>query len=116
MVVAGKAVVIVTADDTKLRRTLKGSGNSVRAFAKVAIIALAGIGLIQFFRSAVQEAIKFENAMRGLSSVSKALGVNMGAANQAAEELAKDGLLSVNEAAEGLKNLLATGFGLPVSP
>lgn len=113
MVKAGEIQIDVRANTKEFSRGMKQSESSVRRFAKVAVAALATIGIARFFRSAVQEAIIFENAMKGLSSVSRNLGVDMNDARMAANALASDGLLLVNEAAEGLKNLLATGFELP---
>ena len=50
--------------------------------------------------------------MIGLSSVAAAFGESQSEARMAAEQLASDGLLTVTEAAAGLKNLLASEFNL----
>lgn len=60
----------------------------------------------------IQEADKMKAAMMGLSSVARFQGVEALEAQQAAAELAADGLLSVGEASLSLKNLLMRGFGL----
>lgn len=71
--------------------------------------------LKQAFTDSIKEANLFSNAMIGLSSVSAAFGQSQSEARDAAMSLAKDGLMSVTEAADGLKNLLATGFSLDES-
>lgn len=67
-----------------------------------------------FIEDSIGVTQKYENALIGLESVaSKKLGVEgMLGAKEAAISLAEDGLLTIDEAALGLKNLLATGFGL----
>lgn len=68
---------------------------------------------LQFLTSSVDAANKYQSAVMGLASVSSAFGTNSDQATQAAKSLASDGLMSVTDAATGLKNLLATGFSLP---
>lgn len=60
----------------------------------------------------IQSANRYQGAIIGLSSVSRAFGQDQDAANAAAKQLSNDGLLSVTDSADGLKNLLASGFGL----
>lgn len=67
------------------------------------------------FKKSVQAASQYETAMTGLAQVSNAFGVQSDEAKQAAESLANDGLLSVAEASEGLKSLIATNFTLEES-
>lgn len=64
------------------------------------------------FSTAIDQSIKTTNAMLGLSSVARAFGVDADAAKKAAKSLAADGLMTVGQAAEGLKNLLGTRFNL----
>lgn len=68
--------------------------------------------LVGGFKSSITEANRLDSALVGLSSVARAFGHDAGAAQQAARDLATDGLMNVGEAAAGLKNLLAAGFGL----
>jgi hypothetical protein len=63
-------------------------------------------------RDAVALSAEFQNALIGLSSIARSMGQDVDKAKAAAVQLASDGLMSVNEAARGLKNLLASGFGL----
>lgn len=61
---------------------------------------------------AVNESTKLTNAMIGLSSVAGAFGQDIEKTKQAAQDLAKDGLMTVSEAAAGLKNLIGSRFKL----
>lgn len=92
-------------------------GNLAKGFA-IGQIAVQGINtavqfLKQEFINSVREANSYTNALIGLSSVSAAFGQSQSSARDAAVSLSRDGLMSVTESAEGLKNLLATGFNLP---
>jgi phage-related protein len=66
------------------------------------------------FVDSVQATGKFESALIGLSTVAgRRLGSDaIPKATQAAKDLAVDGLMTVTDAATGLKNLLASGFNL----
>lgn len=67
------------------------------------------------FTSSLQSANRYQGAILGLSSVATAFGHSSQIASEAAKSLAQDGLLTVADAATGLKNLLATGFSLDES-
>ena len=80
-----------------------------------AVTAAAGgafYGTMQAMGSSVTAANNLQGALTGLSSVARAFGADQDRANQAARQLASDGLMSVAESATGLKNLLASGFSL----
>lgn len=80
-----------------------------------AVTAAAGVafnGTMSAMDSTVTAANNLQGAMTGLSSVARAFNVDQNKANEAARSLAKDGLMSVTEAATGLKNLLASHFSL----
>jgi hypothetical protein len=70
-------------------------------------------------RGALDEAVKIaaerQNALKGLESIATFKGVDPDAAKNAVMNLrlVKAGIVEVNEATTGLKNLLATGFSLP---
>lgn len=80
---------------------------AVAAGAGVAVHQLAGL-----LQQSVDAANRNQAALIGLSSVTRAFNGNTTAAEAAARNLAKDGLMSVTDAATGLKNLLASGFSL----
>lgn len=63
--------------------------------------------------SSVTVASKFQNTFIGLTTVARAFGQDVDQTTTAAQALATDGLMTVQEAAAGLKNLLSAGFGLP---
>lgn len=77
------------------------------------VLTFAFAGLRSMLINVIQETTKYENALKGLDTVAKAFGQSTGLAKKAAQELAADGMMTVSEAAEGLKNLLGAGFGLP---
>ena len=64
------------------------------------------------FSDAIRFSSQLQNSLIGLGSVANAFGTDVDAATTAAKRLASDGLLSVADAATGLKNLLAAGFNL----
>lgn len=65
------------------------------------------------FTKAVPAANQYTSAMLGLGTVAQKFGQDVDATKAAAQELASDGLMTIGEAAMGLKNLLSAGFGLP---
>jgi hypothetical protein len=86
---------------------------SWQSFAGIAVTAGVGFhSLTGFIEGSVTSANRLQSALTGLSSVSRAFGQDQKAATRAAQELANDGLMTVADAATGLKNLLATGFSL----
>lgn len=98
-------------------RSAKGVGvASIAAGSALGLLADRAINaLIGGFSKSVQAATGLEAAMAGLSSVAAATGESVDAANRAAQSLAADGLLSVSDAAAGLKNLLSKGLNLEQS-
>lgn len=102
---------------TLLRNTLALSGavaggtllaGVIGGTVRSAVTTLTGV-----FTEAIAVSTRYTNSFIGLSSVANAFGQDADAARSAAIKLASDGLISVTEAAEGLKNLLATRFELP---
>lgn len=113
MVNAGNIDVRIKVNDSELNKSLGGAKKSISNFAKFAIGAFAGIRIAGFFKNATLEAVKFENSMKGLATVASAFAVDADHAKDSAQALANDGLLKVGDAAEALKNLLASGFSMP---
>jgi hypothetical protein len=83
-------------------------GNALYDLGRGAVTFLIGT-----FFQAIDASSRFNNVFIGLGTVAKAFKQDANAAGEAARDLATDGLMSVSEAAQGLKNLLAAGFGLP---
>lgn len=82
-------------------------------FAAVGAAASAALfGIVHGLESTIDAANKSQSAMTGLNSVATAFKQDAGAAQTAAQKLASDGLMTVADAATGLKNLLASGFSL----
>lgn len=80
-------------------------------------VAAAGAGvatgsLVGAIGETIGAANRSHAALTGLNSVARAFGQDAGAAKSAAQSLASDGLMTVADAATGLKNLLAAGFSL----
>ena len=98
----------------KVGKATRDAGNQGQA-ASVAFGLLAerlARGLVGAFGDTITAANKLDSGLIGLASVAKAFGNDADAAKDAAKTLAADGLMGVGDAATGLKNLLAAGFGL----
>lgn len=81
--------------------------------------ASAGIKLTAFgtavglaLKQTIDASNELTNSLTGLNSVANAFGANADKAKEAALALASDGLMSVSDAATGLKNLLASRMSL----
>lgn len=84
--------------------------------------ALAGLGagaaltkLVREMQSVVAESAKLYNAFQGLNAVAKGFGIQTGDAQQAAQDLAKRGFLSLTEAVLAYKTAMSTGLDLEES-
>lgn len=94
-------------------KSIGGLNDHMGALAGVTASAgVATYSLIGMMDRSISSANKYQAALTGLNSVATAFGHNAGLAEQAAKDLAKDGLMTVTDAATGLKNLLASGFSL----
>lgn len=102
-----EAIVALTSVENKSKQA-EASLNKLGAVGLASMTAL-GVGVKQV----TDEATKFQNTMMGLETVASRTVGDVQAVTQAAQDLAADGLMTVDEAAGGLKNLLASGFGLP---
>lgn len=98
-------------------KKVEGSFTALTPTIKSVGIALASVfaaqQIIGFFKDTVDAANQMQASMMGITTVANAFGQDADKAKEAAKSLAQDGLMSVREAADGLKNLLATGFSLP---
>ena len=91
----------------KLRRQVGAFRN------QILLLTFATVGLRSAFNSAFLAANELEASLKGLGAVAANTGNNMQGARQAAIDLSQKGLLTIQDAAAGLKNLLSAGFGLP---
>lgn len=126
--------ILVTAKDAAspaLRRVSKSLDDTGQSAAKqstlmqrlsdnwgtfASISVGAGIALRGLYGQAakgVKAVNDLQSAMLGLNSVARHFHQDANKAKQAARDLASDGLMTVADAATGLKNLLASGFELP---
>ena len=102
----------------RLRQRLKRS--DIPAFRKrlgalrnqILVLTFAFGGLVRAFQRAFDEANILQSAMRGLGAVAANTGNGLQESQRAAMNLTENGLLTVQDAAAGLKNLLSAGFGL----
>jgi polyhydroxyalkanoate synthesis regulator phasin len=90
-------------------------GTMLKDLAQWALRAVkdAVVGVVNEFARGVGLSNEFNTALTGLRAVAAGTGQDMKATEQAARDLSQDGLLSIQAAAGGLKNLLSAGFGLP---
>ena len=114
-------------DGAEADKTLQGVANSAEGTDKSVgglnnrFVALAGVSagaslalgsLLGFFKTTTKESNDLTASLTGLDSIANAFGQNADKSKRAAQSLAKDGLMTVSDAAVGLKNLLAAGFSL----
>lgn len=112
-----KLQVIIEAKDNASKDIEQFESGISKAGKTIAVVGAAmvafGVAAYAGMKKAIDASNDLNNALLGLNSVAKSFKQDTDKAKQAAMDLAKDGLMSVKEAAAGLKNLLATGFSLP---
>lgn len=124
---------VITADDRaspvlkKFGDGIDKSSGRVRGLTQslknntVAIAAVAAGSTVAFSKltgvlgDTINAANRYQAAFTGLRSIARAFNQDADKATDAARSLAQDGLMSVTDAATGLKNLLASGFSLDQS-
>lgn len=128
---SGKAIQDMGKQFDESKRTVKSWSAQVKSslqqvsdFAKrnkeaIQTVAVGGgaalAALTLEIRKATKENVEFTNSLIGLRSIAEGTGQDIDKTTKAAEDLAADGLMSVADAATGLKNLLLAGFGLDES-
>jgi hypothetical protein len=70
-------------------------------------------GMVRGIGDVVTVTNTFKNSLLGLDSTATSMKVDLNETTKAAQELSKDGLMTIGQAATGLKNLLISGYGLP---
>lgn len=101
----GDPTLNLQAGINKTSGAVSGLIKQFAAFATVGFVA-------NFVRNSVEEFNKLERSYRGLESVANFTGVGIGRAMQEATKLSADGLISVQEAAQSLQNLLSRGYSI----
>jgi len=79
---------------------------------QILVLMFATMALRKVFNTAFEAARQMEAALKGLGTVAVNNGNQLGVAEKAAQNLANKGLITVTEAAAGLKNLLSAGYGM----
>lgn len=111
-----KAAFQTLLDDFK--RLIKESGSFKLQMTQLDNFLKQGIGLGALYKlttgigEALNAAEKMQNSLRGLAAIARYSGEDIGASMQAATQLAADGLITVQDAAQALQNLLSRGFTL----
>ncbi|MDP9469049.1 MAG: hypothetical protein M3Q71_00060 [Chloroflexota bacterium] len=124
---ASRALAAITSQTDQLQRSVDNLAGSnaqsehrvqglTRSFiqAEVAVDVLRrSVSFVtDQFRQSITSANLLNNSLTGLSSIARAFGQDANRAKREAQGLAADGLMSVANAATGLKNLLAAGFNI----
>lgn len=109
--------LIITAVATDAKRVFDDLNDQVKDHKELlqSVGLVAGgmfAALVAGIKKSVEAATELNNTMKGLKSIAEANNVAFDAATKAAKALASDGLMTVSDAATGLKNLLARGFNL----
>jgi lambda family phage tail tape measure protein len=114
--------MLITANANQAQAELNKFGKSfrlVRGEIDGLIKSAAGIGALYGIGRGISTSLdaseQMQNSLRGLASVARYAGEDLGKTMQAASDLTKDGLLDIESAATSLKNLLSRGFGLDES-
>jgi len=116
----GKAVEKTSKHWGFFHQRLAANQNAITIFRKslgairnqILVLAFATRGLRSVLKGSIDDAMKTQSALTGLGSVATSTGQGMDAAKKAAQDLADKGLLTVTDAAAGLKNLMATGMSI----
>jgi len=109
--IGSRVLKTITRSFVRLGKTIKGIGRSFTSLKALGAGLFVGFGI----KKALDSFQRLDATMKGLGSIAKATGVDMADAQKAAQDLAADGLATVAETAQGLKNLLSAGFGLQKS-
>lgn len=106
----GKTLENVAKNTKNFSEKISRTADAFKSVGKVGAVVMGATTL--GIKQTTDASNKLENALIGLSTVSRAFGQDIERSKQAAVDLASDGLMSVKDAAESLKNLIGAGFGL----
>ena len=96
---------------SSLSGKLKGFTDKIKnGFAELVVGVGGAIKSFQFFLNA---AVTQEQAINKLRAIAKSTGLSFEDVNTAVKQLSKDGLMSFQESALAVSNLLASGLSLP---
>lgn len=112
----GTAIGDVDEKSAQAATTVNGFNQKFLALATASVAATGGLlSTVGALSDSIQAINRYDAAMAGLRTIATYFKQDQDAATKAAQALANDGLLSVTDAAKGLKNLLASGFNLEQS-
>ncbi len=108
-----KSVDSLAGSNAKSENRVQGLTRSfIQAEVAVEVLRRSVSFVTDQFRQSIDSANTLNNSLVGLSSIARAFGQDANRSKREAQGLAADGLMSVADAASGLKNLLAAGFNL----
>ncbi len=99
----------------KLDKKVKQTESSAKNLASALLSAFASAGAASFFKNTIDQANKLEASINRVESAARAFGQSTIKARAAAQDLAEDGFLSLNQSASALSNLMATGLNVDQS-
>lgn len=104
-----------TALDTTAKAATKTNASFLEIAKGIGVFAVADRALhtlASTMKDSVSQATQYQMAMTGLSSVANYFGITQEEAKKSAQSLASDGLMTVADAGNSLKQLLASGLNL----
>lgn len=115
---AEQATRTFRAQASSVTDALDGVQRKASVFSGLGVKIAAAFGLSRLnsaVRDSVEQFANAEKAYRGLEAVANYTGVGIGRAWEEAGKLAADGLLTTQEAAKALQNLLSRGYNIDQS-
>lgn len=108
--------IVINADSSDAKKEFGGlSGSIVKAQIAFESIKYAVGKARDAINNSVRASEQYRQALSALDAVAVGFGLNQKEANDAAIKLAKDGLLTVSEAALSLRNLFSSGLDIETS-
>lgn len=90
-----------------------GAKEAQAQISTIAVTSTAALyGMVRGIGDITTVTNKFNNSLIGLKSTSVNMNIDLQKTTEAAQKLTSDGLMTIGQAATGLKNLLIAGFGL----
>ena len=103
----GNKVKLTNTTVASMRKTISHARNAFLVYSFALRPLIDGIQMV------TRATVEYERATEGINSVGAKFGYQSNQITGALDSLTRDGLLKVTDASKGLRNLLATGIGLP---
>ena len=94
----------------KIKGSMQSASEKMQKIGAVWGVAFAGISMA--INSSIQDASQLNNSLTGLRSIVEGMGGDFNKAKKVIQSFTADGLVTTEEAAVSLKNLIAKGFSL----